>query len=396
MGSRMIDFYIRNDREQRLVERAERLAERFARRASQYDESGTFPFENFEDLRTEGYLALPVPKRLGGEEISLYELVLVQERLAKGDAATALAVGWHLGITLNLRTTNAWPESLFATFCRDIVERGSMINSFATEPATGSPSRGGRPQTTARRVADGWQIDGRKTYSTLCQIADYFLVTAGIDGEDRVGEFLLLREDGIRVEETWNTLGMRATGSHDLILEQVHVPFERLMDTIEPGKPNKRQTDASGWLLHIPACYLGIALAARDFALSYASTYQPNSIGRPIAELPHVQEQIGRMEAKIRSARALLYTIADRWDQQPQKRMELKPDLGLVKYVVTNEAQQVVDIAMRVVGGASLSKTLPLERLYRDVRAGLHNPPMDDVVLKGLANAALRECDPQG
>ncbi|WP_409348192.1 acyl-CoA dehydrogenase family protein [Paenibacillus gyeongsangnamensis] len=93
----------------------------------------------------------------------------------------------------------------------------------------------------------------------------------------------------------------------------------------------------------------------------------------------------------MRTARSLLYAVADRWDREKEDRPALKPELGLAKYVATNNAIKIVDLAMRIVGAASLSRKRPLERYYRDVRAGLHNPPMDSTVLHTFACAALSE-----
>jgi alkylation response protein AidB-like acyl-CoA dehydrogenase len=331
-----------------------------------------------------GYLKLPLPREYGGDEISLYQLVLIQERLAQGDGSTALAVGWHMGIMLHLRHYREWPERLFARFCQEVVEEGALINKFETEPATSSPSRGGKPRTIAVKTEGGWLLTGRKTFSTLSPILNTFIASASIDGEERIGQFFVRKSAGVRLEETWDTLGMRATGSHDLIMERAFVPDEALIRTVEPGERHTLNRD-TGWLLHIPACYLGIARAAREYALHYASTYQPGTLAEPIASLPHIQAQIGRLEAEWRTARTLLYSVAQRWDEYPQERNALKADLGLAKYVATNHALSIVDQAMRIVGGSSLYRNKPLERLYRDVRAGLHNPPMDDVVIRNLA-----------
>lgn len=254
---RAFDDFIRNDRERRLADRADRLAARFAERAAEYDAAGSFPFVNFADLRGAGYMKLPVERSLGGDEVSLYELVLVQERLAYGDGSTALAAGWHIGIMLNLRTNRLWPEPLFQSFCREVVEDGAMINSFASERSTGSPSRGGRPETVAERTDGGWLITGRKTYSTLSPILSHFVVTAWVPDEGLTSDFFVRRSDRIRIDETWNTLGMRATGSHDLILDKAFVP-----DSERIRKPETVPDDGGGWLLHIPACYIGIACAA--------------------------------------------------------------------------------------------------------------------------------------
>lgn len=385
--TRLMDQVIRNDKERTRVRKVEELAARFAERAAIHDQEGSFPFEHFSDLRENGYLKLTVPAIYGGDEISLYEMVMLQERLAYGDGSTALAVGWHIGLVLHYRETGRWPDALFRELCRDIVSDGAMINSFASEPATGSPSRGGKPETKAVRTDGGWLITGRKTFSTLSPILDRFIVTATVEEEGAADEFLVRRGEGVTVEETWNTLGMRATGSHDVVLEEVFVPDEaRIYRNSGQGVD-----DGSGWLLHIPACYMGIAFAARDFALRYARDYRPNSVGAPIAELPTVQQSIGEMEAELRLARNMLYTTAERWDREKELRPQLKPDLGLVKYAVTNGALRIVDTAMRIVGGASLSKQLPLERYYRDVRAGLHNPPMDNNVRQLLARDALGE-----
>jgi alkylation response protein AidB-like acyl-CoA dehydrogenase len=381
---RIFDQYIRNDDERARAEKVEALAARFAERAAVHDREGSFPHENFADLRDAGYLKLTVPSEFGGDEASLHELVALQERLAYGDGSTALAVGWHIGQVLHLRTTRKWPDRLFGELCQAIVAEGAMINTFASEAASGSPSRGGKPETTAIRDGGGWLITGRKTFSTLSPILDRFVVTAYIPEEETTADFLIYKNERVSIIETWDTIGMRGTGSHDVVLNGVFASDDSRLS-------GKGVDDGGGWLLHIPACYVGIALAARDFAINFAKTYRPNHLQSPIAELPMIQQSIGQMEVELRTARCLLYAAADRWDQEPENRPFLKPELGLAKYVAVNNAIKVVDIAMRIVGGASLSKTLPLERYYRDVRAGLHNPPMDNAVLNTLAAAALNE-----
>ncbi|MCZ8518463.1 MULTISPECIES: acyl-CoA dehydrogenase family protein [Paenibacillus] len=381
------DRWIRSEREAAIAARSDRLAALFAQRAPKHDAEGSFPFENFADLQAAGYLALTVPEEYGGEEASLYELVLAQERLARGDGSTALAVGWHLGQLFQLRGTGAWPEGLYASMCREVAENGALINHLATEPSTGSPSRGGKPATTACRTDGGWVLSGRKTFSTLSPILEHFTVSASVSGTDDTGVFFVRRGPGVRVEETWNTLGMRATGSHDVVLDRVFVPEQeviRLSHQAAMGPPGD-----TGWLLHIPACYIGIAWAARDFALDYALHHRPNSLSGPISDLPHIRRQIGDMETEWMKARTLLYSAAGRWDEAPDLRPLLKGELGLAKITAVNSAIRIVDLAMRIVGGASLSRSCPLERLYRDVRAGLHNPPMEDAVIEDLAGQAL-------
>ncbi|RXZ82539.1 acyl-CoA dehydrogenase [Paenibacillaceae bacterium] len=384
------DPFIRNEREAGIAARAERLGVTFAERASKYDQEGAFPFENFDELKESGYLKLTVPEIFGGEEASVYEMVLSQERLARGDGSTALAVGWHLGLILQVRLSQAWPEGLYANVCREVVIDGIVVNELASEPATGSPTRGGRPETTARRVEGGWRIIGRKTFSTLSPILKQFVVTAGIEGSERVGAFLVRTGPGVQVKETWNTMGMRATGSHDMILENVFVA-DSFMIRGREDEAAKPPVPTEGTMLHIPACYIGIAYGARNFALDFARQHKPNSLTVPIIELPSIQRQIAQIELDLITARSFLFQTADRWDKEPDNRVALRVELGLAKYIATNAAIRVVDQAMRIVGGLSLSRAYPLERMYRDVRAGLHNPPMDDIALQNLANRAIDE-----
>jgi alkylation response protein AidB-like acyl-CoA dehydrogenase len=158
--NRVIDQYIRSEEERAWARKAEELAAQFAGRATRHDQEGSFAFENFADLREAGYLKLTVPQEFGGNGLSLYALVMLQERLAYGDGSTALAVGWHVGQILHLGTTRKWPEAIFADLCRSVVRDGTMINTFASEAASGSPSRGGKARNyrgpCRRRLADYW------------------------------------------------------------------------------------------------------------------------------------------------------------------------------------------------------------------------------------------------
>jgi len=366
---------------------ARMLAERFHERAEQIDREGSFPYDNIAELRESGYTSLTVPRVYGGQEISLYEMVRLQETLAAGDGSTALSIGWHVGTMKNLGEKNSWSEPVFRHLCEDVLRRGALINGAATEPVTGSPTRGGTFQTTAEWSDGQWVVNGRKTFTTLAPVLDYFLVNVTVPEQGRAASILVPRGcAGVRIEETWDSVAMRGTGSHDLVLDNVRVDASYLVEWLDAS--SKR---ASGWLLHIPACYLGIAKAAQRYAIRFARQYAPNSLsGGTIIDLPNVQTKIGEMELELMRAREFLYAIAKRWDESDEAgRNALKPDLGAVKMAVTNSALKIVDLAMRVVGAHSLSLKNPLQRYYRDVRAGLHNPPMDDMTILLLARSAI-------
>ena len=236
-------------------------------------------------------------------------------------------------------------------------------------------------------------LSGRKTYSTLLPVINYFSVSAAIEGEAATGEFYVERSTGVGMEETWDTLGMRSTGSHDLLLDQVFVPQSALIAITPDGQKRQRPNDGIGYLMFIAACYTGLAAAARDYAVAFARSYRQDSLGTPIGELPLIQQQLGLNEAELLSIRAYLYTMARRWDDEPEHPGLLKPDFALAKYMAVNGALQIADRAMRVVGGSSLFRAHPLERIFRDIRAGVHNPPIDDLVLKELALKALQTED---
>ncbi len=244
---------------------------------------------------------------------------------------------------------------------------------------------GRRP--TAVRVDGGYEITGRKTFSTLSPALGWILVTAGIEGSEDIGEFLVRGEDvEVKKHGMCGDACFRQPRHHP----QSRVCPGRAFDSsAQAGTAKRRNSDGGGWMLHIPACYLGVALAARDFAVQYAATYQPNSLSHPISEVDHVRNKLGQIELLLLSARTLMYDLAARWDAAGEAdRPTLRTQLGAVKVQATNAAMQVVDLAMRVVGARSLWRDLPLERYYRDVRAGLHNPPMEDVVFTSLATGS--------
>lgn len=358
----------------------------FAERARIHDEAGTFPFENFEDLKEIGYPALTIPKIYGGLGISLTEMLYHQETIAEADGSTALSIGWHMGITKQLGEEDIWKQEKYKAFARDVIDTGALLNNAASEPATGSPTRGGKPETVAKKEGNGWIISGRKNFTTLAPILSYFVVSASIDGTDQVGNFLINRDrNGVKIDETWDSIAMKATGSHDLVLEDVRVDEDDLVQHLNPGnKP------ATGWLLHIPACYLGIARAAQAYAINFATNYSPNSIKGTIADLPNVKQKIGEMELRVLESSHFLYAVAKKWDESNKEtRQTMKPELGAVKLSVVNQAIEIVDLSMRIVGARSLSQKSPLQRYYRDVRAGLHNPPMDDMTVMQLASASI-------
>lgn len=378
------ELFITTDFQRRWVNELTEAGPFFSGFSERSDELSKFPQENIEKLIKMGYTTLTLPKEFGGGGITVTDMVLFQETIARFDSATALAIGWHQGVIGELYENRKWTEEQLAQFS-EAVQQGALVNRSVTEAQTGSPTRGGRPQTTAVRTESGWMISGEKTFTTMAPALTHILVSVWIEEKQKTGFFLLPSDaNGLSIRDTWHMISMRGTESQTLVLDQVIATDDQLVEVNEAPRGNNQ----NGWLLHIPACYMGIAQAARDYAVHFAATYQPNSLNEPIASLFSIQTQIGKMDLELIKARHLLYDIARIYDD-PARRVHLQNELGVAKSIVTNSAIEIVNLAMRIVGAKSLEMSNPLQRYYRDVRAGLHNPPMDDMTITKLAQAAI-------
>jgi alkylation response protein AidB-like acyl-CoA dehydrogenase len=388
-------FGANTERERAIVDRAREAARVAADHAAGHDRDATFPVEGLAQLAGNGYLALAIPRELGGEGACVTEMVLGNLALAKGDASLGLVVAMHTALLGRVRDAGVWPAVHFERIAREVVaaraEHGALINSLASEPEMGSPSRGGLPATTARRTEHGWRLAGRKTFSTGSVVLRWGVVSAAVHGkgqaEPYLGNFLVpLSSPGIRIEPTWDTMGMRATCSHTVILEDVEVKTDAELP--RPPVSADSVPHERGWSLSVAAVYLGVAEAARDFATQFARDRKPTALGgKSIASLPNIRERAGRMDLLLFEARGLLVSTARAWDAAPSATME--GALAAAKVVASNTAVAVAEEAMRLVGGSSLDRSMPLERHYRDVRAGLHHPPQDDAALALFARQAL-------
>ena len=385
-------------RQQQMVGLAAELADRFAPRVDANERAARFPIENYRELHAAGYLGLIVPPEYGGAGASLYEIVLAQERLAQGDGATAMAVNMTLHLIGRQAELRSWPEPIFAMICRAIAEQGALVNAAASEPELGSPSRGGMPATSARPVEGGWLVRGHKQFVTMAPALRFFITSVALppapDAPQGATANALVQAGsaGLRFEDTWSdALGLRTSGSYDVFYDDVFVPGEWLIDLQVAGAaPPARQPAGTAWFaLTMGAVYLGIGQAAIDAVCRYAQSRVPSALGRPIATLPAIQRRVGEGQAGLSAARSVLYDTALGWVARPEARAGMLPQIALAKYLCTNAAVSAADQALRVAGGFGLTRALPLERLYRDARAGLTHPPQDDAALEMLGKAAL-------
>lgn len=378
-------LFIKTEEQRQWLTKLATVEQSFKERAQQIDEDSVFPFENFKKLREIGYTKLTLPKEFGGEGFSVYDAILLHETLSSYCGSTGLAASWSIQNVGEIFENRYWQAETLTWFGEQ-VKNGATVNRAVSEFAMGSPVRGGKPATSAKREGEGYIINGRKNYTSGAPDLDYFLVSAWIEDDNQLGFFLIPKTaQGVTVENTWDVASMRGTGSDDLVLQNVHVAASSLVEIPSYSTGFK----LNGWLLLIPATYLGIAQAARDYAVKFATEHSPNSIKGTIADLPNVQTLIGEMDLALTNARFTIYGVAELY-QNPSKKSEIINEVNIAKHVVTNTAIEVVDKAMRLVGAKSLQRTNPLQRYYRDVRAGLHNPPMDDITIKRLAETAIQ------
>lgn len=382
--------YPQTDRQARFIDLAECLADIAAKNAPEHDRNGTFPHDTFDAIIESGYHTLTIPEEMGGMGATPLEAMIAQERLARGDGSVALAICMHLGHIYGVATSDEWPEDLRRTLIADVIDHGGLYNTAASEPGLGSPSRGGAYATTAVQNADGsWVINGHKTWSTLSPRLSYAGVNASVveDGKptDKASFLVPMDAPGLRIEETWENMSMSATGSHDLVLENVVIPADHRLPA--SGKPAN-----TPWSILTSAVYLGVSVAARDFTIAFAKTRTPSALGgETIATLPNVQQRIADIDLKLLAARSTLYGAVEQWESHPEIRESLGWQLAGAKVIVTNHAIDITDQALRVVGAAGLQRKHPLQRYFRDVRAGLGNPPLDDVAVGIIGRAVLGE-----
>jgi alkylation response protein AidB-like acyl-CoA dehydrogenase len=357
-----------------------------AARAAEHDRDGSFPAEAFAPLAATGALRLTIPIADGGLGRGLAASTELVVRLGAADPAVALVVAQHL-LNHALLDATVWPDELRRMVRRSSVEGVGLINALRVEPELGTPARGGLPATVAVRLPTGWRLSGRKIYCTGIPLLRWMLVWARTDDPDpAIGSFLVeAGTPGYQVARTWNTLGMRATRSDDVVFDGVEVPLERAIGvTAEPARP--AEAIMSWNAVMMAAVYHGVARAARDWLVGYLNERAPANLGAPLATLPRVQEAVGRIEVAIATGDQLLAGIAgdvDRGEPGAAGRA------AMAKHVVTNAAIDVVLDAVRLTGNPGLSKDHPLERHLRDVLHGRIHTPQDDTILVGAGRGAL-------
>ena len=373
---------------------ARTLAVEFGARAAVHDREGSFPHRNFTELQQAGLLSLAGARHLGGQGASLAQLGEVVGAVAQGCPATALVLTMqYMQQRAMGRAGSPWPEALARQLVQESVREVSLINALRVEPELGSPARGGLPATVARRAGEGagagWRITGHKIYSTGAPILRWYVVWARTDEEaPRTGAFLVRAgAPGIRIDPTWDHLGLRASGSHDVHFDGVPVPASHALELRLPQDWARGDSAVQAeMVVLLGGLYTGVARAAREWLLDFLRTRSPASLGAPLASLPRVQEAMGTLEGLLLTNDRLLRGLAADVDAGvPVSSV----DSGLIKSTVTHNAVHAVEVALSLTSNHGLARRNPLERHLRDVLCGRIHTPQDDSVYVAAGKAAL-------
>ncbi len=360
-----------------------------AERAEEHDRDGTFPHETITEMRQSGFLGALIPEELGGMGVSsVHDWAVGMNRLGRGDGSTAIAVNMHLGSTFGLvrmRAGMARHGNDGVTEFFDRVLRRRVRDQVVCAPLTERGTTLLHPMLQATRRAGGWTLTGRKVFGTLSPAADLFSVTAVVDenGMRTTAVCSVPRgAPGMTVVENWDALGMRASGSNDILFEDCEVPDEAVVLTHPWGTmPDMVLISVMAQVSGLLGGLVGIAESARDdaYAVVTSRTKLPSG-GTLAASLPGVQRHAATIEIDLSICRSMLdrvTSLIDSYlDSHPmgdERREELEDlfvEFQAAKFTINQKAIDVVDNAMTMTGGAGYMNASRLSRLYRDVRAG--------------------------
>ena len=351
---------------------------RFDKRAPEYDRNNAFFTEDFEELRACGYLSASLPPEFGGAGLSLAEINQLQRRIAYVAPATAVAVNMH---------------HYFVGLCADLHRAGDKSGDWVLQKAAdGAVFAAGHGEagndlpvllssSTAQRVDGGWEFTGHKIFGSLSPVWSFLGVHA-MDTSDPanpqiVHAFLNRDASNYRIEETWDTLGMRATMSNDTILDRTFIPDEAVILVCPAGFAGAGmfQVALFAWaLLGFAGVYASIARRAFDDTVARMHERTSIALTRSMAYHPGVQHNIAEMRIHIEAMHAHLDRVCDDWSTGVDHGMDWPTKIVACKYDVVNRAWAVVDTAFDLTGGAGIFKRSRFEQLFRDARLGRIHP----------------------
>jgi alkylation response protein AidB-like acyl-CoA dehydrogenase len=357
----MYEDHARSSIDRQLLERARRAAAEIAPRAHEIEAARRLPPAVVDALVQAGVFKLLVARAYGGAEASLATLVAVLDELARADGSA----GWCAMIGAN--------SGLMCGFLSDDVARAIYGPDDAISCGVFAPMGRAVP------VADGFRVSGRWAFASGCEHSTWCMGGALVDGEVLPGgapdvRSMLFHASEIRIIDTWDTSGLRGTGSHDFVAEDVLVPAARSFSMLSGrhALAAYRSTFFGGLAAAVAAVALGIARAAIDAFVALARDKRPAGARHSVAHRELAQLAVARAEARVRAARAFLLDAVEAAGADSvtgDASVEQRALLRLAACHAVTEAAAAVDLVYEAGGGSSIYATSPLQRCFRDVHA---------------------------
>ncbi|GGC75176.1 acyl-CoA dehydrogenase family protein [Chelatococcus reniformis] len=343
-----------------VIDIAGELAPQLAARAATFDESDAFVADNYTLLKDAGLVEAGVPMELGGGGADVEALAGMLRLLAHGCGSTALAFAMHT----HQVAIPAWRwrhqrvAAVEPLLKRVAAERIILLSSGGSDWIGGSG--------TATKVEGGYRISARKVFTSGAEAGDLLMTSALTEDGTSVIHFAApMKAAEVSVTDTWHTLGMRGTGSHDVIIEGLMVPDAGVALTRKAGEWHPLfQIIATTAFPLIYAAYLGVAESARDIAVGLAKGKRGAS---------YAVELAGRMDTELRAAQ-----LAHRWMIEIVERNAPSADsvneIMIGRALVARHAISATELALELAGGAGFYRRHGLERHFRDIQGARYHP----------------------
>ncbi len=354
-------------------------------RASAYDESGEFPWDNIREMADLGFMGVPFPEEYGGAGLDNLSYMIVVEEIGRNCASTGISLAAHI----SLGCSPIWDfgtEEQKRRFLPRIASGQALACFGLTEPNAGSDAGG--TETHARKVDGGWMVNGTKIYITNGSVAEVCVFTARTNKEQGtrgISAFLVEKgAPGFRVGKRENKMGLRCSDTVELIFQDCFIPQENLLGTEGEGFKEFLKTLAGG-RISIGALSLGIAQGAFDAALRYSK--ERKQFGQPIAEFQAVQFMLSDMAMKIECSRHLVYEAARRKDLG----LPYVKQSAMAKLFASEAATWCADRSIQIHGGLGYMREYPVERFYRDAKLMEIGEGTSEIQRIVIARELLRE-----
>ncbi len=337
--------------------------ERLAPHVRAMDEAGLFRTDLLQELFDLGLMAIEVPEEFGGQGGTFFQSILAIEELARVDPSAAVIVDVQNTLFHNAIRRWGTPDQQ-----RRWLPRASQNTtaSYALSEA-GSGSDAFALTTRAVRDGDEWSITGRKLWITNAAESGLFLLFATVDpalGYKGITAFLIERDfAGFQVGRKEDKLGIRASSTCELILDNCRVPAANVVGEVGKGYKIAIETLNEG-RIGIGAQMLGLAQGALDHALAYAQ--QRKQFGKAISEFQGVQFDLAEMAVEVEATRLMVYNAARLHDAG----RPFLTEAAMCKYYASQVAERVASRAVEIFGGVGFTKDYPVEKLYRDAKIG--------------------------